>query len=70
MSFEDFPDNRGPGRPPKYPFRTLAVGEAAFIAGTTTKNVHRHAYLFKPRRFKVRKVVKNGAAGVRVMRVQ
>lgn len=69
MIYLDFPDNRGPGRPPKYPVKTLAVGETMFFAGVSSKKIGKCVRKHKPLRFKCRSVVKGGIQGVRVERI-
>ena len=69
MSYQDYPDNRGPGRPAKYPLRKLAVGESFFVPGIDHNEICKRTYLFKPLRFKTKAVVSGGVKGIRVWRI-
>jgi hypothetical protein len=53
----------------KYPWRTMAVGESFFAHGFNARQITKRAYLFKPRRFKAKTVVRGGSKGARVWRV-
>lgn len=70
MTWQEYPDNRGPGRLPKYPLRKLAVGESIFIPGVTSNDICKRTYYFKPLRFRTRTVVSNGIQGTRVWRIE
>lgn len=64
------PKNKG-GRPPKYPWRTVQVGESFFVPNRTSQSLHRDiSRLFKPRRFKCRKVMVKGVIGIKVERIE
>lgn len=56
------------GRPPKYPLRTLAVGESVFLPGVTQKKINKVRKVYVPMKFTCRAVVKNGEHGIRVWR--
>jgi hypothetical protein len=59
------------GRPPKYPWRTVALGQTFFVPGRTSTSLqHDAARYHRPRRFKCRKVIKGGIEGIRVMRIE
>jgi hypothetical protein len=57
------------GRPVKYPIGTLAVGESMFFAGVTHRLINNVRPVHRPKRFKVRTVVRAGVQGVRVWRI-
>jgi hypothetical protein len=62
--------NTSPGRPPKYPWRTIEVGQSFLVlARTSTSLQHDAARYYRPRRYKCRKVMKNGVTGIRVERI-
>jgi hypothetical protein len=63
------PAPRAPGRPPKYPLRSLAVGESVFIPGTTHRKINQVRPCYRPMKFKCRSVVSGGIPGVRVWRI-
>jgi hypothetical protein len=56
-------------RPPKYPLRTIAVGESFFAPGVTPSHICWCAKNVRPRRFSCRTVVSKGVQGVRVRRI-
>ena len=57
------------GRPPKFPFRKLNVGESFLIPGRTRQSVKGCAAHMKDRRFSFRTIMVNGCVSVRVWRV-
>jgi hypothetical protein len=69
MNWQDFEDNRGPGRPPKYPFRRMKVGECVFIPEPDARRVEKARQRVKPQRFKRRKALVDGVEGFRVWRI-
>lgn len=70
MSEEPVKKNVG-GRPPKYPWRTMEVGESFMVYGRTTTSLCNDAReLYRPRRFRTMKVVQRGVVGVRVWRIE
>lgn len=69
MSYELHEDNRGVGRPARWPLRKLDIGESLFIPGMDANRVCKDLYYFKPLKFKTRTVVKGGVMGVRVERL-
>ena len=70
MHYSDFPDNRGPGKAPKYPLRKLAIGETIFLPGATTHLVGKAARNKKPMRFRCKTIVKGGIKGTKVTRTE
>lgn len=59
------------GRPAKFAWRNLAVGETAFIPGRTSASLKGCVHHLKPEmRFRFATGVFNGAKGVRVWRVK
>jgi len=66
---EQYDDNRGPGRPPKYPFRKMNVGDTVIIPGVASRLVSRRAWEYRPLKFKCRAVMIGGVMGVRVERL-
>lgn len=59
--------------PPKYPWRSMAVGDSFFIAGLTVAKLASLAAWGRKAtgyRFTCRTVTENGVAGVRVWRVE
>jgi len=69
MNWQDYDDNRGPGRPPKYPLRKMAVGESVFLPDAVAIRVEKARQRVKPLRFKIRSVVSDGVRGVKVWRI-
>lgn len=69
MNYLDFVDNRGRGRPLKYPLGTFAVGDAMFFANATSDHIHSRAPDYRPKRFCARAMVVNGERGVMVWRL-
>jgi hypothetical protein len=69
MTHLDFPDNRVPGRPPKYPLRAMKVGETVFFPNTDADDVSKRTYQWKPMRWRARTVVSGGVKGARVWRI-
>ena len=62
--------NTSPGRPPKYPWRTMEIGQSFLVIGRTSGSIqHDAAKYYRPRRYKCRTVTKNGMTGVRVERI-
>ena len=58
------PVNKG-GRPPKYPLRSLAVGESVFLPGVTEKKINKVRKVYEPMKFRV----KTFANGARIWRI-
>ena len=69
MTWQHYADNRGPGRPAKWPLRRMDVGESIFIPGVNANRVCKRLSNFKPLRFKTRTVVSGGVMGARVWRI-
>lgn len=64
------PDNRPPGRPPKYPWRTVEVGESFFVPGRTSTSIQHDAYrYYRPRRFRCKQIMVKGVKGIKVTRI-
>ena len=58
------------GRPPKYPWRTMAIGESFISFSSHQNSLCQAARLYHaPRKFKTKKVLLKGVQGVRVWRV-
>lgn len=58
------------GRPAKYPWRSMAVGESFFAPGRTSTSVHGDARKYHSMiRIRARAVIVNGIRGVRVWRI-
>lgn len=73
--YTEFEDNRGQGRPPKYPFRKLKIGESVFLPNKTTKLVGKAARSMRydnpttTLRFRCKTICKDGVIGVKLTRV-
>ena len=63
------PDKRQPGRPSKYPFETMEIGQSFFAPGIKVRKVGNAARHYRPKRFRCRTVVENGIRGTRCWRV-
>lgn len=59
---------RAPGRPAKYPWRQMQVGDSFFVAGRTSRCICKDASAYRPMRFRTKTVIVNGERGVRVWR--
>lgn len=57
------------GRPQKYPFRQMAVGESVFVPGRRRKRVRDAVYQVPDMKFTCRTIVIKGEIGVKVMRL-
>jgi hypothetical protein len=70
MSLETatIPPRRG-GRPLKYPFRFMAVGESVFIPGATQRLLNKSRRTYFPMKFRMKDVVRGGITGTRVWRI-
>jgi len=60
---------RGPGRPPKYPFRRMEVGDVVTLPGQTARRIGKRVCDYKPMKFKCKAIMRGGIVGVRVERV-
>lgn len=69
MTWTQYADNRGPGRPPIYPFVSMSVGERAFVACETPRKIYRRVSDHRPKRFRCRSMVVKGILGVMVERI-
>lgn len=59
-----------PGRPPKYPWRTMEVGETFLVPRKKTQSLKGCIFHLKPeRRFRFRQVMTGGVPCVRVWRI-
>jgi len=63
------PDKRQPGRPSKYPFDTMEIGQSFFAPGIKDRKVGNAARHYRPKRFRCRTMVENGIRGTRCWRV-
>lgn len=62
--------NRPPGRPPKYPWLTVEVGESFFAPNRTSNSLQHDAYRYhRPRRFTCKQVMTKGVIGIKVTRI-
>lgn len=58
-------------RPPKYPWRTIAVGESFFAPNRTSQSIQHDARrYYRPRRFKCRKIMLKGSPTLKVTRIE
>lgn len=60
---------RGPGRPPKYPWRQMEVGDTFFVPGRTQRCLRKDAAAYRPMQFRIKTVMVKGEIGVRVWRI-
>lgn len=58
------------GRPAKYPWREMAVGDTFFAPGRTTNSMHGCGGRYRPMRFRCKQRMINGVFGTRVWRVE
>ena len=58
------------GRPPKYPFRTMEVGETVLIPGKTPRELSQLWTKLRPRRFTAKTVIIRGEKFARVQRIE
>lgn len=58
------------GRPPKYPWRRMAVGDTVLISDRTRESVKGCVFHLKPMRFKFKQVALRGEISTRVTRIQ
>lgn len=63
------------GRPPKYPWRSIEIGESFFAPGRSSKSLqHDAARYYRPRRYTCRytcrKISLRGIIGTKVTRTQ
>jgi hypothetical protein len=63
------PIPRGPGRPAKYPWKHIEVGESFFVPGRTAHDMHSCAHYQKPLKFRCRTITRKDVVGVKVTRV-
>lgn len=57
------------GRPPKYPFRRLGIGESIFVPGRCRKRIRDAVYQVPAMKFTCRTIVHKGEIGVKVVRL-
>ena len=69
MTWQDYPDNRRQGKPPKYPLREMALNDSIFLPGVRGAEIAKRFYYYKPLKFKARTVVSGGTTGTRVWRI-
>jgi hypothetical protein len=58
-----------PGRPSKYPFDTMEIGQSFFARGISCRAVGNAGRHKKPKRFRCRSVIENGIRGTRCWRI-
>lgn len=63
------PVNKG-GRPAKYPWRDMQVGDSFFAPGRTTHSMHSCAAAYRPLRFRCKEIIIKGVHGTRVWRIE
>lgn len=66
---EHYPDNRGPGHPPKYPVRHMAVGDSIVFTDVDTEKVGNSVRHYKTMKFRCRTIISGGAPSCRVTRI-
>lgn len=66
---EFYEDNRGPGRPPKYPFRRMEVGDVVRLFDVTQRQIGKRIQDYKPLKFKTRTIMHGGKMAVKVERL-
>lgn len=66
---EEYPEDRGPGRPPIYPFSRMAVGDSVLIPTPDAQKISRRVSDHAPKKFKCKSVVRGGLVAVRVERI-
>lgn len=57
------------GRPFKYPWLTVEVGESFFVPGRTSTSLQHDAVDHRPRRYRCKKIMTKGVIGIKVTRV-
>lgn len=58
------------GRPPKYPWRTVEVGESFFAPGRSSTSLQHDAHRYhRPRRYRCKKIMTKGVIGIKVTRI-
>jgi hypothetical protein len=60
---------RPPGRPPKYPWRKIAVGESFFVPGKKDRDIKGCTWHLRPMRFRLRVIAFRGEIGTTVKRI-
>lgn len=63
-------NKRQPGRPPKYPWRKIAVGESFFVPGKKDCDLKGCTWHLKPMRFRMRVIAVGGEIGTKVWRIE
>jgi hypothetical protein len=59
------------GRPFKYPWLTVDVGESFFVPGRTSTSLQHDAYRYhRPRRYRCKQIMTKGVIGIKVTRIQ
>lgn len=64
------PKVKQPGRPSKYPFDTMKVGQSFFAPGFKCRTIGNAARHKRPMKFRCRSVVENGVRGTRCWRIE
>jgi len=65
-----YPHIKKGGRPAKYPWRTVEVGEYFFVQGRSSTSIQTDVRRrYKPLKFRCKKIIINGVAWVKVTRV-
>lgn len=57
------------GRPFKYPWLTVEVGEFFFVTGRSSTSLQHDAVKHRPRRYRCKKIMTKGVIGIKVTRV-
>tara|TARA_R110000868_G_scaffold179574_1_gene419687 strand:+ start:8440 stop:8634 length:195 start_codon:yes stop_codon:yes gene_type:complete len=57
------------GRPFKYPWLTVEIGESFFVPGRTSNSLQNDAVDHRPRRYRCKKIMTKGVIGIKVTRV-
>lgn len=57
------------GRPPVYPFRTMAIGESILIRGRNARQIGKIWWRYRPLRFTAKTIIVSGVLSVRVWRI-
>jgi len=64
------PVRAGQGKPRKYPFYKMEVGDSVFISGVNNQKVSGSFTILRPKRFSVRKWKEGEVTGIRVWRIE
>lgn len=69
MTYIELPENRGSGRPCKYPLGEMLPGEERFFAGVPVPLLSKRYSSHRPKQFRTKAVEINGVPGAMVTRV-